>query len=227
MSLELIQKHLKETGKDNPELSFDHITTAIAAAQEAEKNRFILEARDIRKDIDKLKPYKKALEEVGYDGTVELPAFIEGLKKAKEEIKDKPAKSELERKLAVLETSFKAISDENKAAKERELALQKERKTTILKERLMKDLGDKLAGGEAHVKTLIYEGVVDLEDDGKTIVFKAGDIPSPYEDGVKKYLKAHEADLKDRQLPGAGSSPGGGRPKPDVNMPLTEMMKLR
>jgi hypothetical protein len=227
MSLELIKKFLKENGKDSPELSETHIDAAIAAAQEAEKTRYIAEAKKIRADIDKLKPFKTALEEAGYDGTVELPAFVEGLKKAKEEVKNTPVKSELERQISALASQLKTLTTENQAAKERESNLQKERKTAILKERLMKDIGEKLAGGEAHVKTLIYEGAVDLDEDGKTPVFVSGDMRTPYDEGAKKYLAAHKADLKDTQQGGAQSAPGSGRPAPSKDMPLSEMLKLR
>lgn len=230
MPLEAIRKFLTENGKNNPELSLSHIDDAIEAAKveahEAESKRFIAEAKKIREDIGKLKPFKTALEEVGYDGTVELPAFIESLKKTKEEVvKGGEKKTELERQLANLGAQLKSLSDESKAAKEREATLQKERKTAIMKEKLAKDIGEKLAGGEAYVKSLIYEDAVDLDADG-TIVFKQGDVLTPYNDGVKKFLKLHEADLKDNQRRGAESGPSKGIPKVSDNMSLTDMMRL-
>lgn len=223
MSLELIKKFLKENGKDSPELSIDHIDQAIESVRETEKARYISEAKKIRADIDKLKPFKAALEGAGYDGTVELPEFIEGLKAAKET--NNTAKTELEKQVMDLGRKLKALTDENMTVKQREEALQKERKTALLKEGL-KGLGDKLAGGEAHIKTLIYEGAVDLDEDGKSIVFVSGDSRLAYEEGEKKYLKSHEADLKDTQRAGAGSSGSKGIPKVDPNMSLADMMKL-
>lgn len=227
MSLELIKKFLKDNGKDNPELSINHIDDAIETVKRAESERFKEEARKIRTDIDKLKPFKKALEDVGFDGTSELPDFIDSLKKVREEEKNKPAKTELEKQIAALASQVKTLTDANKLSTEEKLSLQKERKVAVLKEKLMKDLGEKLAGGEAHVKTLIYENRVDLDEDGKTPVFKDSGISVSYEDGIKKFLKDHETDLKDTQRSGVGSKPGSDKSviaRPD--MPLTDMLKL-
>jgi hypothetical protein len=234
MSLELIRKFLKENGKGNPELSETHIEAAIneakeqarTEAQEAEKARYISEAKKIRVDIDKLKPFKAALEEAGYDGTVELPEFIASLKAAKEEAKSKPAKTELEKQLAALTAQVKGLNDAKAEADREKDQLRQERKAAILKERLMKDVGEKLVNGEDTVKLLIHEGAVDLDEDGKTIVFKSGDTITPYDKGMKDFLKAREGSLKDNQRGGAGSTPGNGRPQASANMSPEEMLRL-
>lgn len=233
MSLELIKKFLKENGKGSPELSEAHIDAAIEQArtesQEAEKARYIAEAKKIRADIDKFKPFKAVIDELGFTGTVEeLPAFVESLKKSKESGADGgKAKTELEKQVAALSNQLKSLAEENRVAKEREVSLQRERKSAILREKLMKDVGEKLIGGDARVQLLIHEGTVDLDEDGKTIVFKNGDLSTPYETGVKNLLKTFEADLKDNQRAGAGTAAGAGRPKADPNMSLSDMLKLK
>jgi hypothetical protein len=234
MSLEHIRKFLKEAGKGNPELSEQFIDEAVTEAtnksreevQEAEKARFIAEAKKIRADIDKLKPFKAALEEAGFDGTMELPEFIASLKTAVKEVKDKPAKTELERQLAALTAQVKGLNDAKAEADREKDQLRQERKSAILRERLMKDVGEKLVNGEDTVKLLIHEGAVDLEEDGKTIIFKNGDVSTPYDKGVKDFLKARELSLKDKQRGGAGSNPGEGNPKITANMTAEDMLRI-
>lgn len=232
MSLELIKKFLKENGKGSPELSEAHIDAAIEQArtesQENESKRYIAEAAKIRKDIDKFKPFKAVIDELGFTGTVdELPAFLETLKKKESGADGGKAKTELEKQVAALGNQLKSLTEENRVAKEREGTLQRERKSAILREKLMKDVGDKLIGGDARVQLLIHDGLVDLDEDGKTIVFKNGDTITPYDGGVKNLLKTFESDLKDNQRAGAGTAAGAGRPKPDPNMSLADMLKLK
>ena len=228
MSIEAIRNFLKENAKGNQELSETHIDEYIAAETEKvkaeEKRIFQAEASKIRKDIDKFKPYKAALEEVGFDGTVEISEFIESLKKVKDN--GSAVKTDLEKKLDMVNRQVLALTEENKKATEKTIALERERKTGQLKEKLMKDIGEKLLGGEAHVKALLYENAVDFDEDGRSIVFKNGDALEAYDTGVKKYIEAHKADMKDLQKGGGGTSPANRPVNVSQDMKPIDMLRL-
>jgi hypothetical protein len=234
MGLEHIKKFLKENGKGNPELSESFIDTAMAEAVEAaestvretEKTRYILEAKKIRTDIDKLKPFKAALEEAGFDGNGDPKDFILTLKTATETGKKAATeKTELEKQFSSLQSQMKTILENKKADDEEKDRLRQERKGAVLREKLMKDIGEKLVNGEDSVKILIHEGAVDLDESGKP-VFKSGETVIAYDKGVKDFLKAREPYLKDKQTGGAHSAPGTKNIQARADMPLTDMLQL-
>jgi hypothetical protein len=172
----LTEDQIKEKLKDNEALA-DIIETLTS-----EKTKYTAKDREVLK-------YKSSIKKLGYnkDEHGELDTFISAMletkNKANETDNAKGEKTELEKRLALLEAT---LTETKKASQK----LADDNKNKTLSSKLEAELSKKLKGSNYIIKDLIRDGKVDLVDGD--VVFKNGDEVVLFKDGIEQIIKDND-----------------------------------
>lgn len=187
------------------------IKNAIVDVVNSEKEKGIQSYR--KKDTEVLK-YKNALKTMGYDH--EKYSDVDEFINTKKLVEEKATKSEM----TIQSLNEKLIEIEANLQAERDKVVRKEQeaKTNYLTSELTKTIGDKFYGSQYMIKTLITDGVVDVQNN--KVVFKDGDNILGFDEGVKKLEETNKDILKVNQKTGSGDN--GGNPIIPTNTDTVE-----
>jgi hypothetical protein len=177
-------------------------------AVSAEKNRGINEYRSVN---SRLKKYKEALDRLGYDGVADVDEFTSTLLDTVEckTTQGSTELSELQSNLKKLQRSFEQAQGELKVERDQRESLQKQNKIKTIEGKMIPKLNEDLYGAQYVVKSLIADGVLDMDENGE-IILKNGDQVLTYEDGVKHILNTNTDARRNKQVAGAGTSGTNG-----------------
>lgn len=200
--------------QENGEQLYEAVTGAIAA----EKERGIQSTKKVKSEIDGLKKYKSAVNDLGFDGTVELTDFVSGLSgKMKGAEKDTSELSQLRTTVNTLQSRF---DDSQKKLSESE----EKRRSSMIMGKLMSDFKGKVFSEQANAKVLLSEGHVTLND-ADEVVWNTADGQVSYDDGLKSFLDKNPDIVRNSQNGGGGSKPSNGNAN-SKTMALSEFNKL-
>ena len=194
-----------KTHFDSVEDGGSELMEVVVAAVEAEKTKGIDSSKKLRADLQLYGKYKDGLSELGYDGQVEVPDFVSGLKGRLESKKDGEGevatlRSELTKERMAREKFEKGLREQTEKTNKR-----------VLKDAVLRGLGDKAIAPDLIANNLIAEGKVRLLEDGQTVVFGDGTNDVSLEDGISKVLEERKELVKSNQRPGGGSDGSGER----------------
>lgn len=187
---------------------------AIVNAINAEKEKGISEYR--KKDTEVLK-YKGLVKELGYDPEKfeSVDSFIESKKKTV---------SESNLTIAQLNDKLNSYMTELETERETSRQIQKKAKENKLNADLTGKIGNMFYGAEFMIKTLITDGVADIQDD-KTVI-KDGDRVLSLDEGINLLKDKYKDSLKTSQVAGSGDS-GGSKSQPQKEKSFAEQMAER
>lgn len=201
----------------------DDVLGFVSGAIEAEKNRGIKEVNERNREAEKLRKFKKAFENLGYDGSVDLDDYAVDLSekiKAAGDVGQKDKKlSEAQQKYLDLQRQVKDYQDKldkvvaeanEEKAKNKRTALEKE----IRKYLTTPDGRPKVHAADERIENHILRGVMDFDEKGR-LIYKDGDNVKPGNEYFDEYIKKSGAEIV-YQRSGSGGEPGGqGGPDTD------------
>jgi len=195
----------------------DNVKEAIVAKINEEKERGISEYR--KKDQEVLK-YKGLIKDLGYDSDKyeSIDSFVESKKKV-----DKVA-TESNLTIAQLNDKLTNYMTELETERNNTRQIQKKAKETKLNADLSGKLGNMFYGADFMVKTLISEGVADIEND-QTII-RDGDRVLSLDEGINLLKDKYKDSLKATQVAGSGDN-GGTKVTPQKEKSFAEQMAER
>lgn len=195
----------------------EDVKEAIVAKINEEKERGISEYR--KKDQEVLK-YKGMIKDLGYDSDKydSIDSFIESKKKV-----DKVA-TESNLTIAQLNDKLNTYMSQLEAERESSRQIQKKAKENKLQADLTSKIGSVFYGADFMVKTLISEGIADIQDD-QTII-KDGDRVLSLDEGVNVLKEKYKDSLKVQQVAGSGDN-GGQKVTPQKEKTFAEQMAER
>jgi len=182
----------------------DNVKEAIVAKINEEKERGITEYR--KKDQEVLK-YKGLIKDLGYDSEKydSIDSFVESKKKV-----DKVA-TESNLTIAQLNDKLTNYMAELETERNNTRQIQKKAKETKLNAELSGKLGSLFYGADFMVKTLISEGIADIDND--QTVIRDGDRVLSLDEGVNLLKDKYKDSLKATQVPGSGDRGGDKNPQ--------------
>lgn len=179
---------------------------AITELINIEKTKGITEKNKVNNEAANLRKFKKAMESLGYDGSADLDQFTADILSKKD--KNDQADS----------VTLKVLNDKLRAYEQKLADSEMKAKHSTLSAKLTQALNDKLYGSNYVIKSLIQDGVVDL--DGENVVFKYGDDVLDFNNGIKKVLESNKDIVKSTQNSGTG-----GKNQPTVNPDIDQIIK--
>jgi hypothetical protein len=194
--------------------------TDLTKKVDSEKQRGIRESKQRNEEIERLKPFKKAIVDgLGYDpDDTELDSFVDELKGTlssktltdDDKVKNSPAYKEMLTVQKKMQKQLDASEQARKDAEEKREALRQKTIRTHVKSTLVSALSEKVYGADLLAESLISSGRVVTEDDEKTVVFKNGEDSVSFEEGIEKLLEERKDIVRNTQGGGGGSGGSGG-----------------
>ena len=198
----------------------DELYTAVLSAIDAEKQRGITEKHNANREAQGLRQnltsLKAIMAELGYTDGADITSWAAETKVALENGKNGKAKDgelvELKTQLARMQGSLQTVQAALETEKTEKAELRTKAQRNLMRSKLTEALKDKVYGSDFLTTSLIAEGLVAVDEDGETVVFKNGDVAVPFDDGVTRLLTERKDIVKNSQRPGGGtdSRPGGG-----------------
>jgi len=186
------------------------------AMVQAEREKGINSRHEANSEAKGLRRFKIALEKLGYNAEEDgdLDEWVSDIVNKMADVgksstqKDSQL-SELQSQLKKLTKQFQTTQEELGNEKKTRAEVETKAKQRTIQNKLQKVLNDEFYGADFLIKSLISDGVVDL-DENENPVFKQGDQTLNLDKGVE-WLRQTNADArKNGQKPGSGSSPASG-----------------
>lgn len=152
-----------------------------------------------------------ALKSVGFEEGSEIEGFSKALKE-KIELANKSREQLSAGEQQVLQLQRQMDEINSKLSKETELRTKAEndRKLSTINSSLMNKLTKRIKAPDVHAKNIITDGLVDLSDDGKTVIWKDGEAVVDLDKGLESYFDRYKDTLINEQKPGGNGSGSKG-----------------
>lgn len=195
----------------------ESIKEAVVSLINAEKERGIEAYR--KKDKESME-WKNHAKDLGWDNTK-----YDNIDDWKNSLKTKDKKvSESNLTIAQLNDKLNTYMAELESERESSRQIQKKAKENKLQADLTSKIGNVFYGSDFMVKTLISEGIADIQDD-QTII-KDGDRVLSLDEGINVLKEKYKDSLKVQQVAGSGDN-GGTKVTPQKEKSFAEQMAER
>lgn len=194
----------------------DELLEFHTASVNAEKDRGIQSRREANREAQHLRRFKIAMEKLGFDPkdeSADIEAFVDNIavKMEADTTKATGELAELQATLKKLQREFEKGQKELTTEREQRSQLQQQNRIKTIESKLAPKLQEEFYGAPFIVKSLIADGMVDLDEAGD-VLFKKGDEQLSMADGLK-WLQETNADARrNKQNGGAGSAGGSVQP---------------
>lgn len=173
----------------------------------AERQTGIDKHRKANKDAVR---WKSLIQKLGLTDDQDAEEFIEGIvSKLEADTNTTGEIGDLKKQLIKLQKNFEQSQADLNAERESNKSLAEKSKRRTIETILSKPVNDKFYSGNFIIKSLIADGLVDLNED-EQVVFNRNGTTIGMDEGLKWLTEINSDAVKNTQRPGAGSPPSNG-----------------